>query len=142
MLFGIFTSTSCLVIQQRKQSTYFLFTKTNQTFLREIEMEAIFFKYDVSIQGCLLIKRQPFTMMKRGNFMKLYTKTICPKCLWVKSELERAGLDAEIVNIDHDEQAKQTIMDAGFLSVPVLAYNGTFIGDVQEIVSQIELIAQ
>ena len=74
--------------------------------------------------------------------MKLYTKTICPKCLWVKSELERAGLDAEIVNIDHDEQAKQTIMDAGFLSVPVLAYNGTFIGDVQEIVSQIELIAQ
>ena len=74
--------------------------------------------------------------------MKLYTKTICPKCLWVKSELERAGLDAEIVNIDHDEQAKQTIMDAGFLSVPVLAYNGTFIGDVQEIVSQIELISQ
>ena len=74
--------------------------------------------------------------------MILYTKTICPKCRWVKSELERAGLDAEIVNIDQDEQAKQTIMDAGFLSVPVLAYNGTFIGDVKEIVSQIELIAQ
>ncbi|UZN00624.1 glutaredoxin [Lysinibacillus sp. MHQ-1] len=46
--------------------------------------------------------------------MKLYTKTICPKCLWVKSELQRAGLEAEIVNIDHDEQAKQTIIDAGF----------------------------
>lgn len=74
--------------------------------------------------------------------MKLYTKTICPKCLWVKSELERAGLDAEIVNIDHDEQAKQTIMDAGFLSVPVFEYNDTLIGDVSEIVSQIELIAQ
>ncbi|WP_342534842.1 glutaredoxin [Lysinibacillus sp. FSL K6-1151] len=73
--------------------------------------------------------------------MKLYTKTICPKCLWVKSELQRAGLDAEIVNIDHDEQAKQTIIDAGFLSVPVLEMNNTFIGDVKDIVSHIEMIA-
>jgi len=46
--------------------------------------------------------------------MKLYTKTICPKCLWVKSELQRVGIEAEIVNIDHDEKAKQTIIDAGF----------------------------
>ncbi|MGG2053839.1 glutaredoxin [Lysinibacillus pakistanensis] len=73
--------------------------------------------------------------------MKLYTKTICPKCLWVKSELQRVGIEAEIVNIDHDEKAKQTIIDAGFLSVPVLEYNETFIGDVKEIVSQIELIS-
>lgn len=73
--------------------------------------------------------------------MKLYTKTICPKCLWVKSELQRAGLEAEIVNIDHNEQAKQTIIEAGFLSVPVLEYKETFIGDVKEIVSQIEMIA-
>lgn len=72
--------------------------------------------------------------------MKLYTKTICPKCLWIKSELQRAGLEAEIVNIDHDEQAKQTIIDAGFLSVPVLEVDETFIGDVQEIVSRIEMI--
>ncbi|ACA39435.1 glutaredoxin [Lysinibacillus sphaericus CBAM5] len=78
--------------------------------------------------------------MKRGITMKLYTKTICPKCLWVKSELQRAGLEAEIVNIDHDEQAKQTIIDAGFLSVPVLEVDETFIGDVQEIVSRIEMI--
>ena len=73
--------------------------------------------------------------------MKLYTKTICPKCLWVKSELQRAGLEAEIVNIDHDEHAKKTIIEAGFLSVPVLEYKETFIGDVKEIVSQIEMIA-
>jgi len=78
--------------------------------------------------------------MKRGITMKLYTKTICPKCLWVKSELQRAGLEAEVVNIDHDEQAKQTIIDAGFLSVPVLEVDETFIGDVQEIVSRIEMI--
>lgn len=74
--------------------------------------------------------------------MKLYTKTICPKCLWVKSELQRAGLVADIINIDQDEQAKQTIIEAGFLSVPVLEFEGKFIGDVKEVISQIELIAQ
>ena len=42
--------------------------------------------------------------------MKLYTKTICPKCLWVKSELQRAGLEVEIINIEQNEQAKQTII--------------------------------
>lgn len=74
--------------------------------------------------------------------MKLYTKTICPKCLWVKSELQQAGLEVEVINIDHDEQAKETILNAGFLTVPVLEVDGQFIGDVKEIVSQIELIAQ
>ena len=73
--------------------------------------------------------------------MKLYTKTICPKCMWVKSELQRAGLEVEVVNIDVDELAKQTIVDAGFLTVPVLEFEGQLIGDVQEIVSQIELVA-
>ncbi|MEK4426475.1 glutaredoxin family protein [Solibacillus sp. FSL K6-1523] len=74
--------------------------------------------------------------------MKLYTKTICPKCLWVKSELQNAGLEAEIINIDHDEQAKQKIMEAGLLSVPVLEVDGTFTADVKEIIAQIELITQ
>lgn len=74
--------------------------------------------------------------------MKLYTKTICPKCMWVKSELQRAGLEVEVVNIDHDEQAKTKIIDAGFLTVPVFEYDGELLGDVQEIVSKIELVAQ
>ncbi|WP_338452666.1 glutaredoxin [Niallia oryzisoli] len=74
--------------------------------------------------------------------MKLYTKTICPKCLWVKSEIQQAGLEADIINIDQDEQARQKIIDAGFLSVPVLEFEGKLIGDVKEVISQIELIAQ
>lgn len=74
--------------------------------------------------------------------MKLYTKTICPKCMWVKAELKNAGIDAEVINIDHDEQAKQRVLNAGFLSVPVLEHNGEFIGDVKEIVSKIELVTQ
>ncbi|RHW35001.1 glutaredoxin [Lysinibacillus yapensis] len=74
--------------------------------------------------------------------MKLYTKTICPKCMWVKSELQRAGLQVDVVNIEHDEQAKQKVLDAGFLSVPVFEFEGQLIGDVNEIISKIELVAQ
>ncbi|CAM5193932.1 Glutaredoxin 3 OS=Ureibacillus acetophenoni OX=614649 GN=SAMN05877842_10664 PE=4 SV=1 [Ureibacillus acetophenoni] len=74
--------------------------------------------------------------------MKLYTKTICPKCMWVKSELQQAGLEVEVINIDHNEEARQKILNEGFLSVPVLEVNGELIGDVKEIISKIELVAQ
>ena len=74
--------------------------------------------------------------------MKLYTKTICPKCLWVKSELSQVGLEAEFINIDHDQQAMLKITAAGFSSVPILEVNGEFIGDVPTILNRIEQFAQ
>ena len=74
--------------------------------------------------------------------MKLYTKTICPKCLLVKSELSQVGLEAELINIDHDEQAMLIITAAGFSSVPILEINGEFIGDVPTILNTIEQFAQ
>jgi len=79
---------------------------------------------------------------KEGLSMKLYTKTICPKCMWVKSELQQAGLEVEVINIDHNEEAKQKILNEGFLSVPVLEIDGELIGDVKEIISKIELVTQ
>ena len=74
--------------------------------------------------------------------MKLYTKTICPKCLWIKSELSQVGLEAELINIDHDQQAMSKITAAGFSSVPILEVNGEFIGDVATILNTIEQFAQ
>lgn len=73
--------------------------------------------------------------------MKLYTKTICPKCLWVKSELEAANLPVEIVNIDHDEHAKQAVMDAGFMAVPVLEVNGEWLADTHVIMDRIATLS-
>ncbi|MFF5995701.1 glutaredoxin [Lysinibacillus sp. KU-BSD001] len=70
--------------------------------------------------------------------MKLYTKTICPKCLWVKSELQQAGLSADWINIDHDTAAMEKIQQAGFSSVPILEVNGELIGDIPNILSKIE----
>lgn len=74
--------------------------------------------------------------------MKLYTKTVCPKCLWVKSELERAGIQYEMMNIDQNEQAKEQLMEAGFFSVPVLEMNHQLIGEIDQILAKIELVAQ
>lgn len=69
--------------------------------------------------------------------MKLYTKTICPKCLWVKSELETANLPVEIINIDHDEDAKQAIVKAGFQTVPVLEIDGEWLVETNLILDKI-----
>ena len=62
--------------------------------------------------------------------------------MWVKSELQRAGLEVEMINIDHNEEAKQKVLNNGFLSVPVLEFEGKLLGDVKEIISKIELVAQ
>ena len=69
--------------------------------------------------------------------MKLYTKTICPKCLWVKSELDAANLNVEVINIDNDEAAKQKVLDAGFLSVPVLEIDGEWYAETTSIMDRI-----
>lgn len=52
--------------------------------------------------------------------MKLYTKTICPKCLWVKSEFAARGIELEEVNIDQQEEARAFLQQQGILAVPVL----------------------
>lgn len=74
--------------------------------------------------------------------MKLYTRTVCPKCLWIKSELQRASLEAEIVNIDHDEEARERLAAAGIMSVPAMEIDGTMLVDPDEMVRQLELCRQ
>lgn len=74
--------------------------------------------------------------------MKLYTKTICPKCMWIKSELQRVGAVVETINIEKDEQARKQILAAGFLTVPVLEIDGELIGDLQHMISKIEMVVQ
>ena len=69
--------------------------------------------------------------------MKLYTKTICPKCILVKGTIERKGLDVEILNTDHNEEAKQVLIDNGIMAVPVLEVDGELIIDVAK---QMELL--
>ena len=74
--------------------------------------------------------------------LKLYTKTICPKCLWVKSELDQTNLQVELINIDHSTQGMQEMIAAGFSAVPILQANGEWFSSVPEIIAHIEKLAQ
>lgn len=79
-----------------------------------------------------------FLKISSNSEITLYTKTVCPKCLLVKSELKRAGVTPVLINIEHNENAKQTIIDNGFLSVPVIQCQNEFMGDIREILLVIE----
>lgn len=70
--------------------------------------------------------------------MIIYTKTICPKCMYVKSEIERLGLQVEIKNVDEDAEAKQLVLDKGFMAAPILQIGEEWFSDVSEIISQLE----
>jgi len=70
--------------------------------------------------------------------MKLYTRTVCPKCMWIKSEIARTGLPVEIVNIDHDEEARAKLARAGVMSVPVLEADGALLLDPNDMMKQLE----
>lgn len=65
--------------------------------------------------------------------IKLYTKTVCPKCMLVKSTLSGEGIEFEAINIDENEEAKNKVVEAGFMAVPILEVNGELIGDFGEI---------
>lgn len=72
--------------------------------------------------------------------MKLYTKTVCPRCIWIKSELERSNYEVEIINIDHNEDARERLAEAGVMSVPVLEVDGSFVFDTTEMMKVVERV--
>lgn len=70
--------------------------------------------------------------------MKLYTKTICPKCIGIKSLIEEHQVAVDVVNIDHDQNAKQALTEANIQTVPALEVDGTFITDQQAIATKLQ----
>jgi len=69
--------------------------------------------------------------------MKLYTRTVCPKCIWIKSEARRSGKEVEIVNIDHDEAARERLISAGIKTVPALEADGEFWTSTEEMLERL-----
>jgi glutaredoxin 3 len=50
-------------------------------------------------------------------------------------------MEADIVNIDRDEEARERLIEAGILSVPVLEVNGRWIVDPEEMLRQLECVS-
>lgn len=72
--------------------------------------------------------------------MKLFTRTVCPKCVLVKTMMSEAKVDFDVVNIDNDEDARNELKEQGFMSVPVLFKDGNYYADIpsiQQIVSEV-----
>lgn len=54
--------------------------------------------------------------------VKFYTKENCPKCAFSKQMLGQRGINFEEINIDHNEEAKQSLLEKGFQSLPVIDF--------------------
>lgn len=75
--------------------------------------------------------------------MKLYTQTVCPKCMLVKFSLENAGVldKVEIINLDEHpevrEELKTNEKSKNYTSLPILEKDGEFIVDQAQIISTV-----
>ena len=58
--------------------------------------------------------------------LKLYTKTVCPKCVVAKMALTNNEVEFENINVDHNEEAKLKLKELGFMAVPIAEYNNKF----------------
>lgn len=67
--------------------------------------------------------------------IKVYTKTVCPKCMVAKAQLEDQGIEYEALNIDTDSKAKEVLVDKGFMGVPVFEKDNKFFGSLNELLS-------
>lgn len=65
--------------------------------------------------------------------MKLYTKTVCPKCMLIKAVAKESGVQLEEVNVDNNESALEELKSLGIQSVPVLKHGDKYIVDIAEI---------
>lgn len=67
--------------------------------------------------------------------MKLYTKTVCPKCILVKDSIKRLGFEdkVEIVNTDTDVVAKHEVVEMGLMTLPVFVVDGVVITNPTQI---------
>jgi len=70
--------------------------------------------------------------MRCFDLLKLYTKTICPKCVVAKSFFNGNDVKFEVVNIDQDVEAKQKLIELGFMSVPIVEHDENFYSNMTE----------
>ena len=74
--------------------------------------------------------------------IKLYTRTICPKCMLVKTLLDGAEIPYETINLDFDEKAEQELKDKGFMGLPIALDEGEYYPDTPSIQALIAQKAQ
>lgn len=73
--------------------------------------------------------------------MILYTKTVCPKCMLVKSFLAEANVQYKTVNTDENPDARELLIDLGYMAAPILLNEGNYFATVPAIQQEINRVA-
>ena len=68
--------------------------------------------------------------------IKLYTGDYCPYCLRVKKELERLGLDYEVINADADGRV-EVVRLSGQRKIPILTIGDEVLADSTHIIREL-----
>lgn len=63
--------------------------------------------------------------------MKVYTKDLCGRCQFLKQWLTMKQIDFEEINISHDEEARQFLLDSGRKALPQVMIDEKFIDFVE-----------
>ncbi len=56
--------------------------------------------------------------------LTVYSKTVCPFCVYAKNYLKKNNIDFEEINIEHDEKAREFITSQGHRTVPQIYLDG------------------
>lgn len=56
--------------------------------------------------------------------LTIYTKTTCGYCHLLKKQLKKNDYEFEEINLDHDEEAREFIKEAGHKTVPQIYRDG------------------
>ncbi|KON90274.1 hypothetical protein AF332_11985 [Sporosarcina globispora] len=72
--------------------------------------------------------------------MKMYTKTVCPKCMVAKSFFDNNDILYEAINLDQNESARDELVSKGFMAAPIVEFEGKYytnMNEFQELVDQL-----
>lgn len=69
--------------------------------------------------------------------LTIYSKTICPKCIYVKRELNSKGIEFNEINLDHDEKSLEMLQSNNLQGLPVLKIENELVNDTSKIMSWI-----
>lgn len=58
--------------------------------------------------------------------IKLYTKTVCPKCIVAKAMLSDSEIEFTEVNVESNDEAREKLLDLGYSSAPIVEHDGNY----------------
>lgn len=59
--------------------------------------------------------------------VKIYTKNDCMPCKMTKRMFDKAGVEYQEINMEHNPSEREKVVKAGFVSAPVVEVDGQYV---------------